>query len=359
LILMRILHLVKKFNFGGAENHVRDLANVMVEMGNEVFIVARSGKQNELLDPRVKFISLLMMDFLILFQIPYIIYIIRKHKIALLHAHQRLPVLMAAIAGKITGIPIVVTVHGKTQYDLRAPFTREMPDRFIYVRQSTFEESSSHGVPVNKSVFIQNGVSLIETSLARNHNSVFYVSRIDKRHASVISLIIRKVVSKVSLDYPAMTFQIVGDGSSLDNLRREAEQLNKKLEREAVIIHGYVADVKEIIRDAGLVLGVGRVAIEALACGVPVLSVNYKCLGGMVSQKNYPYLRINNFVYLENPPPDDAGLITAVKEYFGNINFWSEEAAVLKDEIDRDFNIYKIGKQITDLYHEVIESKYV
>ena len=41
---MRILHLVRGFGFGGAENHVRDLANVLDEMGHEVFIMARKWK---------------------------------------------------------------------------------------------------------------------------------------------------------------------------------------------------------------------------------------------------------------------------------------------------------------------------
>ena len=57
---MRILHLVRIFGFGGAENHVRDLANVIDEMGHEVFIMA----------------------------------------------------------GKIAGIPVVATVHWHTQYDV-------------------------------------------------------------------------------------------------------------------------------------------------------------------------------------------------------------------------------------------------
>ena len=351
---MRILHLVKKFDFGGAENHVRDLANVMEEMGNEVFVIARKGKQNDLLNAGVNFITLSMFDCLIFFQVPYIVNLIRKNNIQVLHAHQRLPVLFASLAGKIAGIPVVATIHGQTEHDLRSKFARVIPDKFIYVRQSTFKESIRYGIPENKSVFIQNGVSITRTSEKRDFNSICYISRIDKRHASVISLIIKKVIVPVSSLYPEIKFNIVGDGSSLADLRQEAENINKQLGREAVIIHGYVSDVKKIVNESGLILGVGRVAIESLACGVPVLSVNYKCMGELVSVKNYAFFRINNFVSLGSPPPDEASLIDALESYFGNIPFWQEEAVEIQKEIEKDFDILRIGKEITDLYSEVI-----
>ena len=351
---MRILHLVKKFDFGGAENHVRDLANVMKELGNEVFVIARRGKQNDLLDTRVTFINLSMFDCFIFFQIPYIVHLIKKNNIEVLHAHQRLPALFASLAGKIAGIPVVVTIHGQTQHDLRSKFTRVIPDKFIYVRQSTYKESVSYGIPEDKSVFIQNGVTITRTSKKRDFNSICYISRIDKRHASVISLIIKKVIVPVSKLYPGIKFNIVGDGPSLAGLRHEAEQINKELGRDAVIIHGYVSDVKMIVIESGLILGVGRVAIESLACGVPVLSVNYKCMGELVSMNNYPFFRLNNFVSLGSPPPEEAGLIDALENYFGNISFWQEEAVAIQKEIEKDFDILRIGKEINDLYSEVI-----
>lgn len=351
---MRILHLVKKFDFGGAENHVRDLANVMKEMGNEVFVIARRGKQNDLLDTRVNFINLRMFDCFILLQIPYIVHLIRKNNIQVLHAHQRLPALFASLAGKIAGIPVIVTVHGQTQHDLRSKFTKMIPDKFIYVRQNTYKESVRYGIPEDKSVFIQNGVSITRTSKKRDFNSICYISRIDKRHASVISLIIKKVIAPVSLLYPGIKFNIVGDGPSLGSLRHEAELINKQLGRDAVIIHGYVSDVKKIVNGSGLILGVGRVAIESLACGVPVLSVNYKCMGELVSMKNYSFFRLNNFVSLGSPPPDETSLIDALESYFRNIPFWQGEAVAIQKEIEKDFDIYRIGKEITDLYSEVI-----
>jgi hypothetical protein len=40
---MRVLYLIKSFDFGGAENHVLDLANSMTEIGNDVYLITRKG----------------------------------------------------------------------------------------------------------------------------------------------------------------------------------------------------------------------------------------------------------------------------------------------------------------------------
>jgi glycosyltransferase involved in cell wall biosynthesis len=351
---MRILHLIRIFGFGGAENHVRDLANAMEEQGHEVFIMAKSGKQNDLLNRGVKFINIRMRDFLAPCQILFVARFVKEHGIEVIHAHQRLPVFIGSMAGKLAGIPVVVTVHGHTQYDVRSPLARKAIDKFIFVRQSTFDEAKEYGIPSVKSTLIQNGVRITGSQSERDFNSLCYISRIDKRHSLVISLLMNKVLIPVSEQFPDMKFNIIGDGDHLAEIRTEAESINRRLGRTTMIIHGYMQDVSEIIRKSGLVLGVGRVAMETLACGVPVLSVNQKYFGGLVSRDNYSFFSKNNFVAYGKEPPDERKLLAEVEEYFSHITQWQEEAAFLQKKVDEDFNILKITKSITDLYIELI-----
>jgi glycosyltransferase involved in cell wall biosynthesis len=350
---MRILHLVRIFDFGGAENHVRDLANVLDEMGHEVFIMAKSGNQNKLLNTRVNFINMTMKDFLAPFQILSVARFVRKNGIGVIHAHQRLPVFIGCMAGKITGIPVVVTVHGKTQYDVRSRLIRKWIDRFIFVRQSTFDEAKGYGIPPLKCLLIQNGVRIINPPEKRDYNSLCYISRVDKRHSRVISMVMNKVLIPFFRQFPSLKFSIVGAGDHLEEIRNDADFVNRQIGRTAVIIHGYMQDVSDIIKKSGLVLGVGRVAIETLACGVPVLSVNQKYFGGLVSRENYSFFRLNNFVAYGKESPDEEKLISEMENYFSNIKYWQEEAAFLQKKIDEDFNIFKITTAITDIYKEL------
>jgi glycosyltransferase involved in cell wall biosynthesis len=354
---MHVLHLIKKFNFGGAENHVRDLANVMDGKGNKVFIISKRGMQNNLLNAGVKFIPLRMADFLILINVLFVVYIIKKYKIQVIHAHQRLPVLIGTFAAKIAGIPIVVTVHGQTQYDLRSGFSKRLPDKFIYVRQSSLESSIGFGIPKSKTAFIQNGVSISKLQRNRDYYSICYISRIDKRHFSVISMITNKVIVPLFNEYPELKFNIIGAGNFLGDIRKEAEIINNKLNRKVIIVHGYVADVKEIIQKSGLTLGVGRVAIESLACGIPLLSVNQKYLGRLVTMENYMFYKLNNFVSIGSESPDEQGLIRSFREYLSDISNCQKETVLLQKKIDEDLNIFKIVRTITDLYQETIDHK--
>lgn len=354
---MRILQIVKSFHFGGAENHVRDLANVMDSMENNVFIVARNGQQVGLLNTGIKFINLKMNDFLLFFHIIRVAYIIKKYKIEVIHCHQRLPSLIGSVAGKITGIPVVVTIHGQTKYDLRSRLSKKIPDKFIFVRQNSFNGVSNFAIPKSKSVFIPNGVSILKTLQPSDYHSLCYISRIDKRHSSVINLILQKVITPIIRDYPTITFNIIGDGSYLDKIRKDAEVINSQLNRKAIIIHGYIQDVREIIQKTGLVLGVGRVAIEALSCAVPVLSVNQKYYGGLISQENYSFFKINNFVSYRSEPPDENKIINSFRDYFDNISIWQEEASNLQKNIDKDFNINRITESILDLYRNTKDRK--
>jgi glycosyltransferase involved in cell wall biosynthesis len=354
---MRILHLIKSFNFGGAENHVRDLANVMCGMGNDVFIIAKKGNQNSLLNKGVHFTSIRMQDFMIIFHILYLVYFIRRNKIQVMHAHQRLPILIASLAGWITGVPVVVTVHGQTQYDLRSVISKKIPERFIFVRQRTIDDSIEYGIPAEKSLVIQNGAQIIDPLTGRDLYSLCYISRIDKRHSSLIRKIIQEIVVPVSEEFPETTFNVVGDGEYLADLKSEAEKINSQLKREIIKIHGYLPDVKDIIKKSGLVMGVGRVAIESLACGVPLLSVNQKFLGGLVSQDNYTFYRKDNFVSRGSDPPNSKTLLASLREYLSDVNFWQKEALILHKKIDEDFNIFKIVGSITDLYRELLKQQ--
>jgi glycosyltransferase involved in cell wall biosynthesis len=350
---MRILHLIRSFGYGGAENHVRDIANVLDELGHTVFIMAKRGNQNDLLNPGVRFIETTMTDINVFPKAFTVARFARNNKIDIIHVHQRLPVFIGTVARRLTGIPVVVTVHGKTQYDIRSPFIRKHIDRFIFVRQSTYDEAAGYGIPPEKSIIIQNGVRVTYTSEKRDHYSLCYISRIDKRHSSVISSIMNEGLSDLFGRIPGIRFNIVGDGDNLEELRKEADSINGRLGSEVVILHGYMPDVMKIIRKSGLVFGVGRVAIETLACGVPVLSVNQKYFGGLVSRDNYDFFRKNNFVGYGLEPPDGKKLGAELEKYFSHIDYWQDEAAYLRKRIDEDFNIYKIISFVTDIYSEL------
>jgi glycosyltransferase involved in cell wall biosynthesis len=353
---MRVLHLIKNFDFGGAENHVRELANSLDDLGHCVFVAAGKGRQVNRLNKGVRFISLRLMDTLMPFQVIIICYISLRNKIQVIHAHQRLPILMACIVGKITGIPVIVTVHGRTRYDLRSWISRRYSGKIIFVSRYVLEVSAKYKSIKYKSIIIPNGVSISNDLSEKCRYSISYIGRIDKKHSSVILMMIRKVMYPLISKFPMLTFNIIGEGDYLSDIREEAMRLNSELRREACVVSGFVPEVKETIQRSELVMGVGRVALEAMACGVPVLSINQKRMGTLISTDNYSFYKNNNFVAVGTHAPDEMSLINLINNFFTDLRFWQKESLILQGFVNEDFNTLKISAAIGLIYDETSKS---
>jgi glycosyltransferase involved in cell wall biosynthesis len=69
--------------------------------------------------------------------------------------------------------------------------------------------------------------------------------------------------------------------------------------KNVVVLLGYVSNVVAELRQSDIVIGVGRVAIEAMACGKPVIvgsrDKNGKLIGTLIVEDNVLALSRNNF----------------------------------------------------------------
>lgn len=351
---MKILLLVPGFNFGGAENHVRDLANSMDEAGNEVFVISKPGLQNKRLNSRVRFVSLQMKDILFPFHLVYLCFFIRRNRIDIIHAHKRLAIFLGCTAGKLMRVPVVVTVHGNPHYDLRTRISEKWAGRVIFVSKRHLDGNGIYKRLGKRSAFIQNGVRWFENDSERNLNSMTYISRIDSRHAEVIILIIKEILPQVLRDFPGITFNVIGDGKSLGNITKEAMFLNKNHNREICVVHGYVPEVEPMVRRSGLVLGVGRAAIYSLALGIPVLSINQQHMGGFVSEENYRFYQENNFVAKNFKGPDTELLAGILREYLADTRRFQKEASKLQNFVRTDFSLETMTLRILEIYNSLI-----
>lgn len=354
---MRILLIIKNFDFGGAENHVRELANLLERRGDEVYVIARNGRQSELLKKNIRFIPLRFRFVIPPLHVILLSCFLVKNKIEVIHAHQRLPIHIATLAGIATGVPVIATVHGRTRFDLRSWISRRFTDRLIFVSREVLEVSAKLDEIKTKSVVIPNWVFPEEIHRNKIPFSVSYISRVDRKHSSLILMIIRKVISPLAMQYPKLTFRIIGEGESLPLVQEEAEKLNLGLDRKVCIVSGFVPDIKEVIRRSELVMGVGRVALEALACGVPVLSVNRNRLGEIISKSNYHSYKINNFVSVGSPCPDEKNLLRILTGFFYDREYRISESGIIRDYVLKDFDPDILTGRIRNLYYSSCETE--
>jgi glycosyltransferase involved in cell wall biosynthesis len=347
---MRILLIIKRFDFGGAENHVLDLANTLSSRGNDVSILAPKGRQMKRLSPDVDFHRMNLNSLFLPLQALIIARLIRKKQIQLIHGHQRMAIYTACLAGIISQTPVVATVHGRTRYDLSTPFARKIPARLIFVSRRVKEVSATLDQIQHKSVVIPNGTPVWEKTYQPIPYHLCYVSRLDTKHAQLIALLIKQVLPALYKSFPDISMLVVGDGNKMAYLKKLANDLHKKTGHELCTFAGYHEDMQPFIAQSSLLIGAGRAALMGLASACPVLSTNSRRGGGLISTGNYDVMKQNNFLDVDAPHPDAAGLINKISAFYACQDFWLDQADELQQKVFHDFGLDKIVSEIEQQY---------
>ena len=79
---------------------------------------------------------------------------------------------------------------------------------------------------------------------------------------------------------------IVGDGEDRRIVEDEAAIMNEMLRREAIHVVGAKFDLETYYRQSDVVVGTGRVALEAMSCEKPVIAVGNQGYAGLVTPDN-------------------------------------------------------------------------
>ena len=357
---MKVLLLIKRFQYGGAENHVCELANALAELGHSVWLLSGNGAQRCRLHAKVKYQTIHFSDLKIPLHLIRLLRLIKAEKIEVIHAHQRLPVLLGTLAARWMKIPVVATIHGSALTDLRSNYVRKNIDKVIAIRQSSVDCLEKHMATAHKIELIYNGilppVACLDRYVDPESFSVYYISRLDKRHAGLLTFILTEVWPEVVRKYPRSHLHIVGEGVGMKAIRESLEKYRCRNLQSSVHMEGYSREVAEYYPDADLVLGVGRVAIESLVHGVPVLSVKHNHLGPIITQANLRRMQFANFVDLDAPPPDKERLLYKLFDFLEHRKSYENEAKFLQGTVCQEYNIIVITKKVARVYEEVINA---
>ena len=352
---MRVLLLIKRFDFGGAENHVCDLANELSLQGTDVFVMSPSGRQKKRLIKDVKHISLKLRSILAPIQALYVAFVIKRKKIDVIHAHQNRAIFTASIASWLTSVPLVATIHGRTRYDMRTRLARTKPVKIIFVSKRVRDASPMSEKINGRSELIPNGIKIHSNNGSPIRYSMCYVSRIDRKHGQFLEMIITKVLPLIFPSHPSFSFLIVGEGKKLEHLKTLADQLHKNTGKEICYFAGYQDDLNYSVAESSLVIGAGRVAIAGLISGHAVLSANINRLGGMINTENYDQLSENNFLDIRSSSPTPEALTDIITGFLEKQDYWKNQAEILQKRAVNEFDISVISSRISRVYEDALK----
>ncbi len=355
---LKILMMVRNFDFGGAENHVCTLANELSCRGNEVWIISGGGRQIQQLHNGIHHLTKKFCDHFLIFQVLWLIRIVYREKFDVIHAHQRIMILAANLAAFFTKTPVVATVHGRIRYDLRSKFVRKFTAGIIAICENSLVGMQRDPFLAHKSVHIPNGIRFkeIAESTAKGEIRFSYISRIDQRHFEIIRFLIQEVWPSVIEKYPNARLVVAGDGPFLSQLQEMVHLSDNQLNTNSIHIEGYVNDLDQILTATNLVFGVGRVALEAIAAGVPVFSIKNKRMGEIICCNKLQHFQFGNFVDLDGHEPDAVVICRKISEFIENEQFYRSQSRQIRKHIESVYHIETVAASTELLYESMINA---
>lgn len=364
--------------FGGSGVVATELGLELAHKGHEIhFITYKQPVRLALLNPNVHYHEVNVPEYPLFHYQPYelalsskLVDMVKLYGIELLHVHYAIPHAYAGYMAKQMlkdqgiSIPMVTTLHGTDitlvgnhpNYKSAVSFSINKSDVVTSVSES-LKKATHELFDIKKDiVVIPNFIELNKVNTARSvtcERSV--MAHPDERIVTHISNF-RKVkriddvvaiFNKIQHTIPAK-LMMVGDGPE----REKAEKLCEKLGiSDKVIFFGNSNEIDKILSYSDLFLlpseteSFGLAALEAMACGVPVISSNS---GGL------PEVNEEGFSgYLSNVGDTDAMAVNAIKILQNNDTLHTFKENALKSA--QKFDIQNILPLYEEVYQKAIQ----
>ncbi|MFE6077451.1 glycosyltransferase [Paenibacillus sp. NPDC057886] len=362
---MKILMLVSRLNIGGTEKHILSLSRYLVTHGIRVAVAAKGGPLTESFKKARVSLHILPTGKSSK-QVSLLSSIIANGKYNLIHAHDSKSFELAAALSQQHNIPLIVTVHGTYHREDALLAAARVSKRIIAVSPKLSKWLASHKIPMNKIRLIPNGIdtTTFRPTLNKNHwrkalhlpssaQILVYAGRFSSDKYPIARNVIQ-AAERIAKNNHQFIAVLVGPGRRRTNLNQLAAKVNHRLGRKAVIIYPPMTRIQHAYYAADVVIGTGRVALEAMACATPVISAGVAGYCGIVQKKNINQLIQYHFGdHGANAPIINKRLSSDITSLLSNPDRARKFGEDGMRTVKRQFSINDVGSRLLQLYKEV------
>jgi lipopolysaccharide heptosyltransferase II len=290
-----ILEVMPTLSFGGVESYVVGLARGLRARGHRVLVASEGGPLLEQL--REHGIEHLPFKVRGRFALPAareLSRLIADQGVDLVNAHNWRSAAISWLAARARGVPYVFTVHG-----IRPAISRRLV--FYWSRRLLVvsEESRANLVrdfrlPSERVAVVPIGVDplrfapagpegalLRELGLEADSRRVIHLSRFSRSKSAVA----RALIEAAAL-LEGVEIILVGEGPEQTAVRQEAEAMNARLGRRALVFLQARLDVTRLLNLGEAAVATATAALEAMACAKPVIAAGKAGYLGPIGRDN-------------------------------------------------------------------------
>jgi glycosyltransferase involved in cell wall biosynthesis len=302
--------------------------------------------------------------------------LIKRIKPHIVHTHTSKAGVLGRVAAYLAGVPVIIhTPHGHVFHSYYGYIVTKMivfverilslmTDKITALTERERDEHLECGIAsTNKYIIIHSGVTLQQImntnidiekgkkklGIPQNSNVIGAVGRLVpvKGHKYLVS-----AAKKITKEFDNAVFVFVGDGYLESKLERQAESLGI---RDNIIFAGWRSDVIDVLDLFDILVlpslneGMGKVLIEGMALGKPIVASS---VGGIID------LVKNGDNGILVPPRDSDGLSDAILNLIRNKKLAQELGKNGKAKVYPEYDTTVMIRQIEDLYESLLNGYY-
>jgi glycosyltransferase involved in cell wall biosynthesis len=295
----------------------------------------------------------------------------RLNRFDVVHAHLPLADAMGRVAGKLAGVPVIMTTeHGKHLWKGRQRLLIErlldgITDMRICVSRDIMDiRMRREGTPEGKLVYIPNAVELGgPVKEARDRSSVasefgweaedLLIVTVGRLVAAKHYSLLVEAIALLGRTIPRAKCLIVGDGDRREEIERRIGSLGC---RDSVKIAGLRRDIPDLLAAADIFVlssireGLPVSLLEAMAAGKAIVATSVGGIPDAISDGRNGLLV---------PPGSSSGLAAALEKLARDSGLRVELGRAAVIDVERSFNMKNVAERIGDLYDELSARKRV
>jgi peptidoglycan/xylan/chitin deacetylase (PgdA/CDA1 family)/glycosyltransferase involved in cell wall biosynthesis len=366
---MNILHVLSQFEVTGAEVYAVTLASAQRRLGHSVtlvsdtlhipfeggFIAQAIGKRSYLQRLR---------------NIAFLIRLIRKKNIHVVHGHSRAASWVCNLATLFTSIPFVSTVHGRQHLHLSSRSWSVYGTNIIVVSESLREHLVDElNLDPKHITTIPNGFETqcwINAASIQPDLNVFgvppeipillFVGRFSGPKGDIVRSLVSEVYPELAKNTPC-SLQIVGGLNVPADIAQRVQQMQKRYGKTSIVLREFQSDLVPFLRTANVVIGAGRVVMESLMVGKPTIAFGESNYEGLVTPDNYEVTCQTNFGDTGIRRTTNAEIVVKDLAAILNKSRTTTDTQILQKRVQETCDIDVIERKIDAVYQSAIAEK--
>ncbi|MES3038021.1 MAG: polysaccharide deacetylase family protein [Bdellovibrionota bacterium] len=368
---MRILHILSQKELTGAEVYALQLGEWCVREGHEVYVVSDELHRKT----KIPFFPRPVHDPSIIEKFQNFFWLRRfliGREIQVIHCHSRAGLRMAHWARRGLPVALVSTVHGVQHFSL----SKRLFDLYGEKVLAVCENLKKHLVrdfrmKASKIRVVRNPITVGSNFMPtgdRPYSSINFALGGETKELKILvvgrtsgpkgqraSQLLRQVVPHTLKKYPQLRWDFVGGPlSNLDVGTQGFLRYLQQLYRDRVRFHDKVENLPEFYAQADLVVGAGRVALEAALFGRTVLCLGEAGSHGLLTDENLSTALESNFGDIGDVPMDTEEIVLEIESFFQNRSFYEQKNDALRGSLLHETDPGIIGVQVVEEYKSAI-----